>query len=158
MSRESPYGHLKLAGVQEAVLQLEMRPGSNPQTVIKELEKPSPPRHSTATGFTTPEDTLRLRYRNWLPFRLAMNQHQVSSQRPDVALREILDKYSGDDATTSSADDWLFDAAILIWEAEGRRRPQSSLQSMDAETRHLPMAPTKLNNELLRIRELAGTR
>jgi hypothetical protein len=158
VSRQSPYAHLALAGVQEAVLQLEMTPGGNPQTVIQELEAPLPPHRSVATGYVTPPETLRLHYGNWLPFKMASYQRRTNGRNPDVALREILDKYSSDDVAAPAADDWLFDAARLIWEVEGVSQPQCSLQNFDAETRQLPMAPTRLNKELLRTRESACAR
>ena len=51
-------------------------------------------------------------------------------------------------------DEWEIDGAHLIRALQGARPPDCALSRFDDEIRYLPMAPTKMNKELVRTREI----
>jgi hypothetical protein len=70
-----------------------------------------------------------------------------------TALRMLMEPRGGEPARLSVEDEWLLDAARLIWTAQGSLQPTVSLSKMDEEMRHLPMPLTRLNKELVRTRK-----
>lgn len=94
-------------------------------------------------------------FRNWLPFRFfVQNQYGQVDTRQSIlgALKAILERHNESNTRLTAEDEWMVDAAQLIWTAQGSQSPASPLQQLDQELRHLPMAPTKLNKELVRTR------
>ena len=95
--------------------------------------------------------------RNWLPFQLTSVQDEHgNTNRQSIleALKASLERENGSGTRLPAGDEWMLDAAQLIWAAQASsQQPTFSLQSMDHELRHLPMIPTKLNKELARTRK-----
>lgn len=142
-------------------MQLESTPAGPGAGATKGVDEFAPLTSAAdLTGFYDPSDQaigdhFSGHLRNWLPFRLIVqNQHgQVDNRRSILgALKAILERHNDTNTRLTAEDEWMVDAARLIWEAQGSQSPTSSLQQMDQELRHLPMTPTKLNKELVRTR------
>lgn len=97
-------------------------------------------------------------FRNWLPFRLAVRGRRGASRKQSLmgALGELMERRrdggggSSPGGLLSVEDEWMLDAARLVWAAEGTPQPSVSLGRLDDEMRHLPMPLTRLNKELVR--------
>lgn len=162
VSKEGPYSHLNLAGLQETILQLEASPNDNGKASHKDEEKllplvPNSPHDSSelATHYTA-SDRFTGHLWNWLPFRLVVRDSHgnTATNRKSIfaALKAILERRNGETTKLTADEDWMLGAAQLIWTAQGSRQPSASLNRMDQEFSHLPMSPTKLNKELVRTR------
>ena len=161
VAREGPYPHLNLAGVQDALLQIETAPSSRDPPALKGKNELEFIDYGTegivplSPGPQAEDQRLRGHLRNWLPFRLMINARvgEVDDAAILGTLRSILKHQSVGGTELNHEEDWMVDAARLVWSAQRGSQPTSSLQKMDQEMRHLPMSPTKLNKELVRIRE-----
>jgi Fungal specific transcription factor domain len=112
--------------------------------------------------YYTEADNFIGHFRNWLPFRLVVRSRAGASKKQSLmgALGELLvatrQGGQGMPATTttrgrlSTEEEWMLDAARLVWAAEGTPKPSVSLGRLDDEMRHLPMPLTRLNKELVR--------
>ena len=115
----------------------------------------SPGSESGEPHYFTEADQFSGHFRNWLPFRLAIPTAHGSSNNQSLmgALRVLMEPEDGEYSGLSVENEWLLDAARLIWAAQGSPQPSVSLSKMDEEMRHLPMQLTKLNKELVRTRK-----
>lgn len=106
--------------------------------------------------YYTEADNFTGHFRNWLPFRLAVRGRRGASRKQSLmgALAELMERRRDGGSTpgglVSVEDEWMLDAARLVWQAEGAPQPSVSLGRLDDEMRHLPMPLTRLNKELVR--------
>lgn len=94
-------------------------------------------------------------FRNWLPFSLAVRGRRGAPRGQSLmgALSELIGRrrdIGSPGGLLSAQDEWMLDAARLVWAAEGTPQPSVSLGRLDDEMRHLPMPLTRLNKELVR--------
>ncbi|KAF7563212.1 hypothetical protein G7046_g928 [Stylonectria norvegica] len=151
--REGPYSHLNLAGVQDAILQVAENNGRIYQADTPESFTTSSP-SATSEYSSFAQSPLEKPSSPWVPFRVAIDEDHDPETILE-SLRVILERRLTI-ANLISEDDWSVDDA--------RYDPRSVLQSQDAhrpvqlpvegsmeQFRYLPMAPTKMNKELVRI-------
>lgn len=193
ISSEGPYSHLNHAGVNDAILQIEAKPGLavRPDQGISQHHRRHGQHHQSQQPqqqeegeelvpilpsatyqdgadpdnpyFYSEADHFTGHFRNWLPFRLAVRGRRGASRKQSLmgALGELMgrkrDGYppgteddGGGGGLLSAQDEWMLDAARLVWQAEGTPQPSVSLGRLDDEMRHLPMPLTRLNKELVR--------
>ena len=93
-------------------------------------------------------------FKDWLPFRLVVRDRKGNASRKSLAtaLRALMDRRMNEN-DLGPDDDWMLDAARLVWAAQGSYQPSSSPSRLDDQLRYLPMVPSKLNKELVRTRK-----
>lgn len=115
----------------------------------------SPDPASTVPHYLTDADEFTGHFRNWLPFRLAVRGQRGATKKQSLmgALKALMEHHDEDSQSLTVEDEWMLDAARLVWAVEGAPQPSVSLGRMDDEMRHLPMPLTRLNKELVRTRK-----
>ncbi|KAF4121490.1 Berberine and berberine like [Geosmithia morbida] len=158
VSKEGPYPHLNLSGIQDALLQLESASSS---TEFRGDEL-SPFSNDPFALASLPGDVLGNQQefvghvRNWLPFRLDGNgkydnaAHQLAFGGGGGGPESSFQPRTGNISQPLSREEWMTDTARLVSAVQTSIHPAPSLQKMDQEFSHLPMVPTKLNKELVR--------
>lgn len=147
--RDGPYAHLNPAAVHDAILQVdesehasspESMGYSSPETLSDISAPPSPP----ATPF--------------VPFKVSLDEEKD----PDVViekLRIILDRrLTIANRLLQDDDEWSGeDTRALMHIRDYRRGLNLPVEGSMEQLRFLPMVPTKMNKELVRIRKYWST-
>ena len=146
--QRGPYSHLRQTGIQDVILQLELptRPRKQLAAGTDSWEVSTPP-----TPVSLGDDSLE----SWRPFRVLNYDEQdaISARTILEAVRKAIRLRQGLDRNNSNKT-WNLSAAHVLKAAEEAAPPPKAINSSLEDHRHLPMAPTRLNKELLRTRKL----
>ncbi|KAF4969246.1 hypothetical protein FSARC_3499 [Fusarium sarcochroum] len=130
--REGPYSHLNPADIQEAVFLLEAE---------------SSAASSVADGSSTTSLTQSVT-NPWIPYKIILspdgNEDEVITDNIKLIAKKRLKG-----AKRTYLDEWASEAYLAVH--EGRRPVALPVEGSMEQLRYLPMAPTKLNKELVRI-------
>lgn len=152
--REGPYTHLNLAGVQSAILQVadHEQPVSadSPESITSHAS-------SSSSDFgSAPNSPPRESSSPWVPFKVALDENTGPQAMLDT-LQDIFERRLST-ANRMSRRDWTAEDAKAALVAQSRKHVDMPVAGPMEQFRYLPMAPTKMNKELLRIRKYHSAR
>ena len=87
----------------------------------------------------------------WVPFRVTLDE-DVDPEAMLESLQVIFERRLSM-ANRIPEHDWIVEDAIAALTAYGRRNVQSHIEGSMEQFRYLPMAPTRMNKERVRIRK-----
>jgi hypothetical protein len=148
VDNDGPYSHLKYAGVHDAILQIEL-----PTRVIKRESTDAesggyPSSSEDPTDAESPEP--------WRPLNNPGIDPKAAnaSKIINTAIRKIVqERCRAYDAVRNG--DWHISSEMVMRAAHEAMPPPKPVDNFFDDLRHLPMAPTRLNNELVRTRKSA---
>lgn len=149
--KEGPYSHLSIAGVQDVILQVAEPQGR--------LQSVGPPKSIYFSYSSSPasEFEFSLKASNgktgspWVPFRVTLDE----DNDPEAMLEslQVIFERRLSMANRIPKNDWVAEDAKAALALSSKKNVQSPIEGAMEQFRYLPMAPTKMNKELVRIRK-----
>ena len=137
--REGPYAHLSVAGVQHVILQV-----AEPKS-LHFSNVSSPISEYSWSGKSSYE-----KENPWVPFKVALDE----DNDPEAMLEslQVIFERRLTMANRIPEHDWVIEEAKLAYALTSKKNVKSHIEGSTDQFRYLPMAPTRMNKELVRIR------